>query len=88
VEDDNGLDMWKDTTILYITVFDGNDASAPIVGKGILKIIPMDFITQIGTIRALHTKNKMESLMAIKSFSTFFSSNVIDTYFGKFFGNE
>ena len=88
VEDDKGLDMWKDTTILYITVFDGNDASAPVVGKGILKIIPMDFITQMGTIRALHTKNKMESLMAIKSFSTFFSSNVIDTYFGKFFGNE
>ena len=87
VEHDKQFDLWKDTTVLYITVFDGSDASAPVLGKGILKIIPVDFATQMGTIKALNTKNKLDSLMAIKSFSTFFSSNVIDTYFGKFFGN-
>jgi cholesterol oxidase len=88
VEDDKGFDMWKDTTVLYITVFNGQDDSSPVLGKGILKIIPMDFATQMGTIKALNTKNKLESLMAIKSFSTFFGSNVVDTYFSKFFGND
>ncbi len=88
VKDDGGFDMWEDTTVLYITVFNGQNDHAPVLGKGILKIIPMDFATQMGTIKALHTKNKMESLMAIKSFSTFFASNVCDTYFSKFFGND
>ncbi|MBC7745610.1 MAG: GMC family oxidoreductase [Flavobacterium sp.] len=88
VEDDAGFDMWKDTTILYITVFDGKNNTAAILGKGVLKIIPIDFATQMGTIKALNTNNKLESLMAIKSFSTFFSSNIVDTYFSKFFGND
>ena len=88
VEDDKNLDLWSDTTVLYITVFDGGDNSSPVLGKGVLKIIPIDFATQMGTIKALNTKNKLESLMAIKSFSTFFSNNIVDTYFSKFFGNE
>ena len=88
VEDDKAFDMWKDTTVLYITVHDGSDNTAPVLGRGILKIIPIDFATQMGTIKALHTKSKLQSLLAIKSFSTFFSSNVVDTYFSKFFEND
>ena len=88
VEDDKAFDMWKDTTVLYITVHDGSDNTAPVLGRGILKIIPIDFATQMGTIKALHTKSKLQSLLAIKSFSTFSSSNIVDTYFSKFFEND
>jgi len=58
------------------------------LGVGMLRIIPIDFATQMGTIRALNTKSKLQSLNAIKSFSTFFSSNVVDTYFRKFLEND
>ncbi|NEU09153.1 GMC family oxidoreductase [Flavihumibacter sp. R14] len=88
VEHDKAFDLWKDTTVLYITVFDGSDNSAPVLGRGILKIIPIDFATQMGTIKALHTKSKLQSLLAIKAFSTFFSNNVVETYFSKFFNND
>ena len=46
VEDDKGFDLWKDTTVLYVTVYDGKDNNA-CFGQGILKIVPMDFATQM-----------------------------------------
>jgi cholesterol oxidase len=85
VEDEKGIDLWHDTTVLYITIFEGKDTTAPILGQGILKIDPIDFATQMTTIKALNTKNTFESLKAIKSFSTFFSENINQTYFSKFF---
>jgi len=85
VQDDAGFDLWKDTTVLYITVYEGNNASGEVVGKGILKIIPMDFATQMATVKALHSSNTLEALQAIKTFSTFFGSNLINTYFRKLF---
>ena len=85
VENDAGFDLWKDTTVLYITVYEGKDASGEIAGRGILKIIPVDFATQMATVKALNAANTFESLTAIKIFSQFFGSNVVSTYFRKFF---
>ena len=34
------LDIWHDTSTLYITVRDGADESAPVLGTGILHILP------------------------------------------------
>jgi len=85
VKDEAGFDLWKDTTVLYITVYEGNDATGDITGKGILKIAPLDFATQMTTVKALNTTTTMDSLQAIRTFATFFGSNVISTYFSKFF---
>lgn len=85
IEDDRGFDLWKDTTMLYITVFDGTDENAPVLGKGILKIQPLDFITQMTTVKALNAANTLDALNAIKSFSMFFSEQVRNTYFSKLF---
>lgn len=85
VEDDRGFDLWTDTTVLYITVYNGKDADSPVLGKGILKIIPIDFATQMTTMKTLNTSNLFDSLKALKSFSSFFGSIVVSTYFSKFF---
>ena len=84
VENDRGFDMWSDTSTLYITVYDGTDRTGTIAGKGILKIAPGDFAKQMTTMKAVDTKNTLESLNALKKFSMFFSKNVIDTYIKRF----
>ena len=38
LRDDFGLDMWSDTTTLYISVWRGQDDMGELLGKGILKI--------------------------------------------------
>src|SRR5690606_1789918 len=85
VKDDKGFDLWKDTSQLFITVYDGEDSRSAILGRGYLRILPVDFATQMTTIKALHTENTFESLKAIKAFSMFFSKNIVETYFSKLF---
>lgn len=85
VENDRGIDVWSDTSTLYISVYDGSDAQAPLVGRGILKIDPSDLVVQMTTMRAINTTNLLDSLNALKLFSTIFSKNIIDTYFRKLF---
>ncbi|MEO5893711.1 MAG: GMC family oxidoreductase N-terminal domain-containing protein [Ferruginibacter sp.] len=85
VENDKGFDVWSDTSTLYITVYDGENTEAPVLGKGILKIDPADLVTQMTTMKAINTTNLLDSLNALKLFSTIFSQNVIETYFRKLF---
>jgi len=85
IKDDKGFDMWSDTTTLYITVFEGKDENAPVLGKGILKIASADFAVQMTTMTALNTTRKLDALKAIQSFGTLFSKEVLDTYFKKLF---
>ena len=85
VENDKGFDVWSDTSVLYITVYDGDSAQAPLLGKGILKIEPSDLMIQMTTMKALNTTSMLASLNALKLFSTVFSQNIIETYFKKFF---
>lgn len=85
VKDDRGFDLWKDTSQLFITIYEGEDSNSEVLGRGYLRILPIDFATQMTTIKALHTTSTFESLKAIKAFSVFFSKNIIDTYFSKLF---
>jgi len=32
--------VWHDTSTLYITIYDGEDDKAPVLGKGIMHIEP------------------------------------------------
>ncbi len=85
VRDDRGFDLWKDTTELFVTLYEGEDATAPVIGKGLLKIAPQDFAIQMTTMKAVNAANKLEGLQALKKFGGFFSSQVLETYFSKLF---
>ncbi|WP_224995724.1 GMC family oxidoreductase N-terminal domain-containing protein [Cesiribacter sp. SM1] len=78
--DNKGFDVWSDTSTLYITVYEGEDNSGQVVGKGVLNILPEDFAKQITTMKALHAANKLEAAKALKNFGTFFGKNVFEKF--------
>ncbi|HEY2951983.1 MAG TPA: alpha/beta fold hydrolase [Verrucomicrobiae bacterium] len=82
VHDDRGFDVWADTTTLYITVHDGETGAAPILGQGILHILPADFAKQMTTMRVLNAPNGAARLKALADFGTYFSGVLLDTYGG------
>jgi cholesterol oxidase len=84
VRDDGVLNIWHDTSTLYITVFQGSSSDSPVAGKGILKILPKDFMHQLTTIRATNAPNEIESLQAEARFGRFFAGVLFDVYGGIF----
>lgn len=80
IHDDPGLDLWSDTTTLYITLYEGRDATAPVLGKGILKILPLDFAKQMTTMKVNHAKDTAERLKYLSKFGTFFAGSLFNTY--------
>lgn len=57
VRNDNGADLWRDTTTLYTTILrghvdEGADAGAVIVACGVLRLRLSDFARQLATFRA------------------------------------
>jgi len=67
------LHIWGDTTTLYITVYEGENENAPLLGKGIIKIRIMDFFRQLRTLAVPHAKSTFNTLKYILKFGTFFT---------------
>ena len=77
-----GLDAWADTTTLYITVHDGTDTSAPVLGKGRLHIQPLDFVRQMTTIQVTNAPNLRSRLEGLARFGRYFGGSLWQTYGG------
>lgn len=84
IHDDRGFDLWSDTTTLYVTLYDGPDEGSPVLGKGILRISPSDFMRQMTTMRATNAESLEERLAAKARFGKFFAGTLLDTYGGIF----
>jgi cholesterol oxidase len=82
--DDPGLDLWRDTTTLYITVYDGDNMDCPILGRGILRIYANDFRRQIATVQIKNAESRRERLGATARFGRFFAGELFDIYGGVF----
>ena len=84
IHDDPGADLWSDTTTLYVTVRRGSDGNVddPIVGKGIVKIHPGDFVQQLRTMRAVDAPSPAEGLRAVAAFGQFFAGILAEVYGG------
>jgi cholesterol oxidase len=78
IKNDKGLDVWLDTTTLFITVYEGESDAGKILGKGKLKIEIKDFVKQLSTMKAINTDKG--GLKAVATFGKFFAGNVWDTY--------
>jgi cholesterol oxidase len=79
--DDPGLDLWSDTTTLYISLLEGDNTGAA-AGRGILKIRPRDFMRQMTTMQVKNAKNAAHALAANARFGRFFAGALFDTYAG------
>lgn len=84
IHDEGILNLWHDTTTLYITVFRGEGPDCPVAGKGILKILPKDFMHQLTTIRATNAPNEVDRIKAEARFGRFFAGVLFDVYGGIF----
>ncbi len=80
IHDDKGFDVWEDTTVLFISVYEGRDEQGPLLGKGMLKIKPADFAKQMTTMKSLHPKNTLAGVAAVAKFGKLFAGSVWDTY--------
>lgn len=82
VHKDSGFDIWDDTTTLFITIYEGDTANGPVLGTGILKILPEDFMRQMTTIEITNAGNPQERMKAIDRFGKFFSGALFEIYGG------
>lgn len=82
IRHDQPMDMWPDTTTLYVTVHEGDDDTWPVVAKGILLIEPRDFMIQLSTLRVLNADSDQERLEATVRFGRFFAGALFETYGG------
>lgn len=88
IHDESGLDVWDDTTTLYVTLHEGPDASGRVMGKGILRISPSDFMRQMTTMRATNAPDRRTGLEAKVKFGKFFAGSLLDVYGGVFSGES
>ena len=84
IHDGPALDMWPDTTTLYVTLHDGPGADSPVLGRGILRISPADFLKQMRTMRATNARGRKEQLEATARFGKFFAGVLVEDYGGIF----
>jgi cholesterol oxidase len=80
VRDDKGLDVWKDTSTLFITVHNGASEHSPVLGKGILVIETKDFIKQMTTMKVLNATSKLQELKILFEFGKYFSGSIFEIY--------
>lgn len=84
VRDDTGfgLDVWSDTTTLFVTAHEGENEAARVLGRGILKIHALDFATQLRTLKITNAGSIARRLKASADFGRFFAGSLFDTYGG------
>ncbi len=82
IRDGDGFDLWADSTTLYITVYEGDNAEGSLLGRGILRISIEDFVRQLTTMQVLNAGGALEHVGALARFGRFFAGELYDTYIG------
>nr|NLI49108.1 GMC family oxidoreductase [Propionibacterium sp.] len=79
VRNDPGLDLWRDTSTLDITLLRGHvppGGEGPVLGAGRLRILPLDFARQLTTFRA----EGQGPIRAVAQFGTHFARSLAHLY--------
>ena len=84
VHNDPGVDVWSDTTTLFVTVYAGRDNTGAIVGKGIIEIHLKDLSHQLTTMKVLNAQDLGQRLSIMARFGRFFAGEIFDIYGGVF----
>lgn len=82
IHDDQGLDVWPDTTTLYLTVHQGDNETGPVLARGILTIAAPDFLKQLTTIEVIGATGVAQRLAATTRFGKFFAGSLFDVFGG------
>ena len=84
IRNERGIDLWPDTTTLYITVWAGDAPQATPLGRGVLHIQPFDFLQQLRATRAINGRNHTDNLRAVAKFGEHFAGTLFNVYGGVF----
>ena len=76
------LNLWHDVTTLYIAVHTGACTEGPVIGRGILKIMPKDLQHQMRTMRVTNAMNVSDRLSTLTRFGRFFIGDLYEVYGG------
>jgi cholesterol oxidase len=88
VPEDNGvLNIWHDTSTLYVTLYQGPDKSGEVIGSGVMHIHPTDFARQMTTMKVLNARNERERIEGLARFGKFFAGILWESYGGVFAGD-
>jgi cholesterol oxidase len=82
VRSDADLDMWRDTTRLFVDIGRGARGQLGHIARGILEIAPTDFYVQMQTLRGSGGESPADRLRAVAKFGRYFSRELFDTYGG------
>lgn len=82
IKEGNLLEVWPQTTTLYVTVSESEAPGAAALGKGVLHITPEDFAIQMGTLDVGNAPDARTRLSAIARFGKLFAGVLYDTYGG------
>jgi cholesterol oxidase len=79
--DDPGLDLWRDTTTLLVSLHRGDGPESPCVARGFLRLTAEEFTRQLTTLRVLNARDTKGRMEALGRFGAFFFGALWDTYF-------
>ncbi|TGK23759.1 alpha/beta fold hydrolase [Leptospira stimsonii] len=82
VQNDGITNIWRDTSTLFVTIYDGETESSPVYAKGILHILPEDFAKQMTTMKVINSKSIADSIKGMAKFGAFFTAALYDVYGG------
>jgi cholesterol oxidase len=82
VHDDAGLDVWADTTTLFVTVHEGDGPDGATVATGLVTIHPDDFSRQLRGMHAVNAHGKLDELRALTKFGRLFAGSLADVFGG------
>lgn len=85
--DHSALNVWHDTSTLYVTVYLGQDTTGEVFGLGVMHIEPLDFCKQMTTMKVSNAKNELERLEAVARFGKYFVGVLWESYGSVFAGD-
>lgn len=88
VKDDPGFDLWSDTTTLYTTLHEGEDADGPVVGAGVLSLGVGDLMKLAAGMTVLNAEGVKDSAETLARFGRFFMGELWDSYVKKISHNN
>jgi len=81
VHDDPGYDgVWADMSIMYFTVHEGRDRDGRVVGTGILRLDPWEFVKQFRTLTPTQTPSRWRALRNRLRFLHLFVGSMIAVF--------
>lgn len=80
VKDDNGFDLWSDTTTLLTTLHQGEGKDGPVAGAGVLTLGVKDLAELLSTVRVTGTASPTEMAATVAKFGKFFLGELWHSY--------